>query len=129
MIKSMLLAAAVSIPVTPPCAPILAETDIAPKPVKSTTSVFAGFGGSSPPAIAFGTAGVPNNIVCRNKARSKYYELGASDMSSSDSNVQNAVVNNMRASVWCRTNQVFFVVAGDSNNAVKELRDELMKPF
>jgi hypothetical protein len=129
MIKSMLLAAAVSIPVTPQCAPILADTNIAPKPAKSATSIFSSFTNSSPPAIAYGTAGVPNNIVCRNKARSKYYELGASDMSSSDSNVQNAVVNSMRASIWCRTNQVFIVVAGDSNNAVKELRDELMRPF
>ena len=126
MINNILLAAAVSIPVTPLCAPVLAETNIAPK---SASSVFAGLGGSSPPAIAFGTASIPNNITCRNKARAKYFEVGASDMSSSDANLQNAVVNDMRASVWCRTSQVFIVVAGDSNSAVKELRDELMKPF
>ena len=130
MINNILLAAAVSIPVTPLCAPVLAQGTTSPKAVP-TVSAFAGLGetGSMPPTMALYEANVANNIACRNAARSKFFELGARDMSPSDSNGQWATIGNMKAIVWCRENRAIISVAGYSYNAVTEARDAIVKAF
>ena len=135
MLNNILLAAAVAIPVTPYCAPILAEEVTSPKPIPTLaanpSAFVGGLGetGSMPPSMALHEKAVANNIACRNAARSKFFELGARDMSPSDSNMQWGIVGNMRAGVWCRENRAFITVAGYSFDSVKELRDELAKAF
>ena len=143
MINNILLAAAVAIPVTPLCAPILAGEVTSPKPVmmasvpvKSevggrTSGMFSSLssGGSTPPSMSLGISATPNNISCRNTARSKLFEFGARDMSDSNTNSQWATVSNMRVLVWCRDTQAIISVAGNSYDSVKELRDELQKAF
>jgi hypothetical protein len=135
MINNILLAAAVSIPVTPLCAPILAENVTSPRPVPALAApgaaVFGGLGetGSVPPTMALYEENITNNITCRSKARSKFFELGARDMSPSDSNGQWATIGNMKAIAWCRENRVIISVAGYNYNSVSELRDEIAKAF
>jgi hypothetical protein len=143
MINNILLAAAVAIPVTPFCAPILAEEVTSPKPVvmasapvKSevggrTAATFGALssGGSTPPSMSLGVRSTPNNIACRNTARSKFFELGARDMSDSNSNSQWATVGNMKVLVWCRDTQAIISVAGDNYDSVTEVRDVLGKAF
>jgi hypothetical protein len=145
MINNILIAAAVTIPVTPLCAPILAEEITSPKPTpvlsssptpKSTSFGFmAGALGNSggsetmPPSMSLGVRAITNNISCRNTARSKFFELGARDMSPSDSNSQWATIGNMKAIVWCRDSQAVISVAGYSYDSVTEVRDVLGKAF
>lgn len=143
MFNNILLAAAVTIPVTPLCAPILAEEATSPKPVviasapvKSevggrTSGMFSAFssGGSTPPSMSLGVRATPNNIACRNTARSKLFELGARDMSDSNNNSQWATVGNMRVLVWCRDTQAIISVAGNSYDSVTEVRDVLGNAF
>ena len=130
MIKSTLLAAALSIPATPLCAPILAGTIESPKPTPTApTAGMMSFGQglsvNDAPSLGLAQKAVENNIACRTKARSKFLELGARDMSAPDSNSQWATISNMRAVVWCRGNQAVIGVSGHSYNAVNELRDVL----
>lgn len=134
MIKSMLLAAAVTVPTNPLCAPLLAEEVTSPKTIPTVSSPAAFVGGlgetgSMPPTMALYEKAVNNNIACRNAARSKFFELGARDMSPSDSNAQWATVGNMKAIVWCRENRAIVSVAGYNYNSVSELRDEISKAF
>jgi len=81
------------------------------------------------PVISAAVTTISSNVACRNKARSKYFELGARDMSNDTSNAQWATVGNMQAVVWCRDTQAVIAVAGGSFNAVGELRDEISKAF
>ena len=135
MLNNILLAAAVTIPVNPLCAPLLAEEVTSPKPVPTASApaaVFGGLGetGSMPPTMALYATGVANNIACRNAARSKFFELGARNMSSSDSNSQWGVIGtNIKAVVWCRETQAIIAVSGYNYNAVSEARDEIAKAF
>ena len=138
MLNNILLAAAVTIPVTPLCAPLLAEEVTSPKEVPAALSgvnksaAFGGFTGTNdtPPTMALYATGVANNIACRNAARAKLFELGARNMSSSDSNSQWGVIGtNMKAVVWCRETQAIIAVSGYNYNSVSEARDELAKAF
>jgi len=143
MLNNILLAAAVTIPVTPLCAPILAEevtsskltTTIAASPTQKSganqmwSMVALGETGNTPPAMALYEVGVANNIACRNAARAKFFELGARDMSPSDSNSQWATIGNMRAIAWCRDTRVIISVAGYNYNSVAEVRDVMAKAF
>ena len=136
MINNVLLAAAVAIPVTPLCAPILAEEVTSPKPIPALASdnisaFVGGLGetGSMPPSMALYEKAVANNIACRNAARSKFFELGGKDLSPSDSNAQWATIGNMKAIAWCRDNRVIISVAGYNYNSVAEVRDEIVKAF
>ena len=131
MINNILLAAAVAIPVTPLCAPILAEEVTSPKATPNVSAFVGGLGetGSMPPTMSLYEANVANNIACRNAARSKFFELGARDMSTSDSNAQWGTIGNMKAVVWCRENRAIISVAGYSYNAVVEARDAIAKAF
>ena len=127
MINNILLAAAVTIPVTPFCAPVLAENITSPKPVPA---MFAGLSdGNVAPALALNEREVANNIACRNAARSKFFELGARNMSASDNNAQFGIVGNMHAVVWCRGNRAIIAASGPNYSSVSELRDELSKAF
>ena len=127
MLNNILLAAAVTIPVNPLCAPVLADNVTSPKPVPS---MFAGLGdGDRAPAIALHEKAVANNIACRNAARSKFFELGARNMSPSEENAQFGIVGNMNSVVWCRGNRAIISVAGPDYGAVSELRDELARAF
>lgn len=131
----MLIAAAVAVPSNPLCAPILAGEINSPKIMP--TSVAAAFVAptlafsppSSPPSMSLAAVNIANNISCRSKARAKYFELNARDMSNETSNGQWATVGNMQAVVWCRDNQAVIAVAGSSYNSVTELRDEIQKAF
>ena len=144
MINNLLVAAAVAIPVTPLCAPILAEEITSPKPTpvlasssspkSSTFGAMSSVLGSSasesaPPSMSLGVRVIQNNISCRNTARSKFFELGARDLSPSDSNSQWATIGNMRAIVWCRDNQAIISVVGYNYDSVTEVRDILSKAF
>jgi len=138
MIKSMLIAAAVAVPSNPLCAPILAEEITSPKTNSTPAAVFsaapaaASFStnnNSVPPSLALAAVNVANNIACRSKARAKYFELGARDMSNDTSNGQWGIVGTMQAVVWCRDNHAVIAVAGNSYNSVSELRDEIQKAF
>ncbi len=142
MFKSMLIAA-IAVPSNPLCAPVLAEQTTSPKPVvvasvpvKSTVgdrtsgmfSALAG-GESNPPSMSLYELTVSNNIACRNAARSKFFELGARDMSVSDNNAQWGIINNMRAVVWCRDTRAIISVAGQNYDSVREVREALQKAF
>ena len=136
MLNNILLAAAVAIPVTPLCAPILAEEVTSPKPIPALASdnisaFVGGLGetGSMPPSMALYEKAVANNIACRNAARSKFFELGARGMSPSDENAQFGIIGQNHGSVWCRGNRAFIVVAGQSFETVQEIRKEIAKAF
>ena len=130
MIKSMLLAATVAIPVNPLCAPILAEEITSPKSVPAAFAGMSAFSnGNNPPAMSLYAVNIANNIACRNKARSKYFELGARDMSRDDSNAQWGTVGSMQALVWCRDTQAIIAVSGVNYESVRELREEIQKAF
>lgn len=81
------------------------------------------------PSMAVGVVDIVSNISCRNKARMKYFEIGARDMSPDDSNSQWATIGSMKSFIWCRGNQAFVSVAGNNYNSVTELRDELRAAF
>ena len=81
------------------------------------------------PSVAVGSAVISSNIACRNKTRSKYLELGATNLSDSSSNSQWANINSMKTLVWCRDTQAVIVVSGSDFTAVTELRDEIFKIF
>jgi hypothetical protein len=131
MINNILIAAAVTIPVTPQCLPILAEEVTSPKPVPTvSTGLVNGFTSEGvPPSLAYAEVAVANNIACRNAARAKFFELGARGMSPSDANAQFGVIGQNHASVWCRENRAFIVVAGQSFDTVQEIRKEISKAF
>ena len=132
MINNILVAAAaVSIPATPLCFPVLAEEVTSPKQVPTASAFVGGLGetGSMPPTMALYEKAVTNNIACRNAARSKFFELGGKDLSPSDSNAQWATIGNMKAIAWCRDNRVIISVAGYNYNSVAEVRDEIVKAF
>jgi hypothetical protein len=125
MINNILLAAAVSIPVTPLCAPILAEEVTSPKEIPVVSSMFSGLSNDRAPAMAVSVVNINSNITCRSKARSKYLELGARGMEESTNNYQWGIVGNMNSIVWCRENHAIISVAGDDFDAVVELKNEL----
>jgi hypothetical protein len=142
MINNILLAAAVSIPVTPLCAPVLAEETTSPRQVPTVAStpgssksaaiggMVSSFGNETiAPTMSLWEKPVANNIACRNAARSKFFEIGARNMSESSSNSQWATVGNMKAIAWCRDNRVIISVAGYNYDSVVELRDEIKKAF
>ena len=83
----------------------------------------------SVPTFATSVVNISSNVACRNKARSKYFELSATNMSDPNNNSQWATINGMRTSVWCRETQAFITVAGFDVNAIVELRDELQKAY
>jgi hypothetical protein len=128
MLKT-LIAAAISIPINPLCHPVLAGQITSPKPTASVMAFGSGLSAEDPPSLALGYDNVTSNIACRNKARSKFFELGARDMSPPESNAQWATVGNMRAVAWCRENHVVIGVSGHSYNSVNELRDLIRKAF
>jgi len=72
---------------------------------------------------------IPNNISCRSKARSKYFELNARNMSNDSDNSQWGSIGSMQALVWCRDSQAIIAIAGNDYNSVAELRDEIKKAF
>ncbi len=134
MIKSMLLAASIVVPTI--CAPVLAEEVSSPKSVPVTATLASvgtvgafSSGGSTPPAMSLYAVNITNNIACRSKARSKYFELGARDMSSENLNAQWGTIGSMQAVVWCRDSQAIIAVAGSNYDSVKEVRDEIVKAF
>ena len=134
MIKSMLFTA--SIAVSTICAPVLAEEVSSPKsvPVTATLASVAAVGafsngGNTPPAMSLYAVNIANNIACRSKARSKYFELSARDMSNETLNAQWATIGSMQAVVWCRDSQAIIAVAGSNYDSVKEVRDEIVKAF
>ena len=83
----------------------------------------------SVPTFASGVVNISSNVSCRNKARSKYFELGATNMSDANANSQWAIINGMRTNIWCRENQAYITVAGFDVNAISELRDEIQKAY
>lgn len=109
MIKTILTAVAVALTSTP----VLAETS----------------GDNTAPIMSLYSTSIVNNILCRNKARSKYFEFSARDMSASDSNSQWATIGSLKAVVWCRDTQAIIAVSGFNYNSVVELRDEIVKGF
>ena len=133
MIKSILVATTAILMTTP----ALAESIQSPQTVKPVTAPSAVFGalssssgGSSvPPAIALSAVDITSNIACRSKARAKYFELGARDMSRDDSIAQWGTIGSMQAVVWCRGTQAVIAVAGSDYTSVAEVRDELKKSF
>jgi len=131
MINNILLAAAVTLPTTPLCAPVLAENVTSPKQVPTVmTGLVSGINTEDiPPTLAFSERAIANNIACRNAARSKFFELGARNMSPSDENAQFGIIGRNHAAVWCRENRAFIVVAGQSFDSVSEIRSEITKAF
>jgi hypothetical protein len=132
MIKTILTTAAIALT----AAPVLAENVTSPFAVPTMTPKSVNFGFSSSvaasevvPSMALSAVNIANNISCRSRARAKYFELGARDMSNDTSNAQWAIVGNMQAVVWCRDIQAVIAVAGSNYSAVAELRDELQKVF
>lgn len=93
---------------------------------KMATSSMAG---DPVPSLTASVVGVPNNISCRSKARAKYFEVGARDMSTPEDNAQWGTVGSMKALVWCRDTQAIIIVGGQSVNGINELRDELKRAF
>lgn len=133
MINNILLAAAVAIPVTPYCAPILAKGDVK-SPIPAVSAPFGGAVSAlgtydGPPSMAVTTVETPNAITCRQRARAKYFELGATDMSKDTENAQWGTFGNIQALVWCRGTEAVISVSGRSFNAVVEVKDELKKAF
>jgi len=118
MIKSILTAAAA---VTMSVAPALANETV--KGSYPYTTV--------PPSLAVAYDNVSSPILCRSKARSKFFELAARDMSREDSNTQWATVGNMKVVVWCvpATNQAITAVSGYSVVSVNELLDVVRTAF
>jgi hypothetical protein len=128
MIKTILTATAIALTSTP----VLADTVQSPKTTQAPSANSFGFsslGGTTPPALTLYAISSTSNISCRSKARSKYFELGARDMSKDDSNAQWATVGTMQAVVWCRDTQAIIAVAGSNQTSVVELRDEIAKAF
>jgi len=129
MIKTILTATAVALTSTP----VFADSITAPTASPTVKSSSFGFSSSAPadivPSLSLAAVNINNNISCRARARAKYFELGARDMSRDDSNAQWGTVGNMQAVVWCRDTQAVIAVTGASFNSVTELRDEIRKVF
>ena len=128
MIKTILTATAIALTSTP----VLADTVQSPKTTQAPSANSFGFsslGGTTPHALTLYARSSTSNISCRSKARSKYFELGARDMSDSNNNSQWATVGNMRVLVWCRETQAIISVAGNSYDSVTEVRDVLGNAF
>jgi hypothetical protein len=136
MIKSILVATTAILMATPALAENIqsAQTLKQVSVPNATSGLFGALSSSSggsavPPAMALSAVDVTTNIACRSKARAKYFELGARDMSKDDSNSQWGTVGSMQALVWCRGTQAIVAVAGSDYGSVGELRDELKKAF
>lgn len=124
MFKSILLAATLALPILPFSAPARAETEL---PIqKSVTFGLLGNSQPSVPVVSVYVKPITNNVTCRNKARAKYFEVGATNMNDPNDNGQWAIINGMRALTWCMGNQVFISVATNgSYSSAEELRDIL----
>lgn len=126
MIKTILTTAAIALTTVP----VFAETTQSTKATPSASSFSSlSVPSTPPPAMALHALDVPSAIVCRTRARAKYFELGAKDLSNPESNAQWGTVGSMQAVVWCRGTQAIVSVAGGNYNSVAELRDELAKAF
>ena len=128
MIKTILTATAIALTSTP----VLADTVQSPKTTQAPSANSFGFsslGGTTPPALTLYAISSTSNISCRSKARSKYFELGATDMSKDTENAQWGTFGNIQALVWCRGPEAVISVSGRSFNAVVEVKDELKKAF
>jgi hypothetical protein len=124
MFKSILLATTLALPILPFSAPVQAETEL-PFP-KSITSGLIADSQTSVPLISVYVKPITNNVTCRNKARAKYFELGATNMNDPNDNAQWATINSMKALTWCRGTEVFIAVATNgSYSSAEELRDIL----
>ena len=133
MLNNILLAAAVTIPTTPYCAPILAKGDVE-SPIPAVSAPFGGMTSAlgsydGPPSMAVTVVATPNAITCRQRARAKYFELGATDMSKDTENAQWGTFGNIQSLVWCRGPEAVISVAGRSFDAAVEIKDELKKAF
>ena len=121
MIKSILTAAAT------------VAMSVAPAFASEPPKVFSGSYPYTtvPPSIGVAYDTVSSPILCRSKARSKFFELAARDMSREDSNTQWATVGNMKVVVWCvpATNQAITAVSGYSVVSVNELIDVVRTAF
>lgn len=107
----------------------VASATLITSPSPKSPSALMGMAPSSVPSLTASVVNISNNISCRSKARAKYFELGARDMSNSEDNGQWGTVGNMQALVWCRDTQAIIVVGGQSTNSINELRDEIKKAF
>jgi hypothetical protein len=87
------------------------------------------FAQTSVPTGTLTSVSISSNISCRNKSRSKYFELGATNMSNADDNGQWAIINGMRTLVWCRNTEAIITVIGFNLDSMNELRDEIKKAF
>ena len=87
------------------------------------------FAQTTVPTGALTSVNISSNISCRNKARAKYFELGATNMSGANDNDQWAIVNGMRTLVWCRNTEATIAVLGFNSTSLEELRDEIKKAF
>lgn len=114
MIKSILVAAA----------SVLVAAPAISAPIERASLV-----NDTPPFISASVVDTPSSFYCRTKARSKYFELGAREISNEDSNSQWAIVGRNRALIWCRGSQAIIIVTGSNSTAIEELRDELKKAF
>ena len=111
----------------------IAAATVAPAFASEPPKVFSGSYPYTtvPPSMAVAYDNVSSPILCRSKARSKFFELAARDMSREDSNTQWATVGNMKVVVWCvpATNQAIIAVSGYSVVSVNELRDVVRTAF
>ena len=121
MIKSILTAAAA---VTMSVAPAFASE---PPKVFSGSYPYT----TVPPSMVMVYDYVSSPILCRSRARAKFFELAARDMAAPDSNAQWATVGNMKVIVWCvpATNQAITAVSGYSLVSVSELLDIVRTAF
>jgi hypothetical protein len=118
MIKSILIASAIILN----SAPAFSQT------ITKNPTTF-GLSQDRPPSIALASVDVPSAIYCRNRARSKFFELSARNMSEEDNNSQWGLIGNIQAIVWCRGTQAVIGVAGSNWTSVSELREEIKRAF
>ncbi len=89
--------------------------------LSSTSAAFAGPPGAGVSAVST----IYGQFGCMERARNKFYAIGATAITN-DNSVIWGYVNNSTVGVWCRGQEAVIVIAGDD---VSNLRNEIKNAF
>jgi len=126
--RNLAIAACCAISIVTAAAPAKSESKIS-EPTSGVPTLLFGFAGSSAPEIALAVSPGVSKIVCRQRTRSKMFELGATRMASEEADWQYGTIGSVKVGVWCRGDGAYISAASASSSAAFEMRDEFFKLF
>lgn len=112
--------------------PVAAQTADSPTPQAKLFAPMLSFArASTPPAVSVYVRDVIyGQAACNERAKTAILLQGASNVNLSNGSTANwGEVSQNQLMVWCRSNQVFIVVAGYEQSVTNQFRDDLSRAF